>query len=150
VRGRWSPVVRSKTRRLCEELVGLSQMRSRSLVPLFLVSGTMTLGYGSIYALLADLRDRFGFTGTQLGLIVAAGFLAGFCAQLFLARYADRGAATLMVRGGIVVGAMAMVGSAVATQFLGIRARAAAARHPRPVLVAGRCAPDRPRAHHAP
>jgi MFS transporter, DHA1 family, multidrug resistance protein len=91
--------------------------RTRRLLPYCLVSGSMTLGYGSIYTLLADLRDRFGFSGTQLGLIVAAGFLAGFCAQLFLARYADRGHIALMVRGGVFVAALAMLASAVATQF---------------------------------
>ena len=77
----------------------------------------MALGYGSIYTLLADLRQHFGFSGTQLGLIVAAGFLAGFCAQLFLARHADRGRAPLMVRGGVIVAVFAMLASAVATQF---------------------------------
>jgi MFS family permease len=77
----------------------------------------MALGYGSIYTLLADLRDRFGFTGTQLGLIVAAGFFAGFFAQLFLARYADRGHIAIMVRGGVIVAGLAMIASAVATQF---------------------------------
>ena len=92
-------------------------MGRRQLLPYFLVSGSMSLGYGSIYTLLADLRDRFGFSGTQLGLIVAAGFLAGFCAQLFLARYADRGYITFMVRGGVIVAALAMLGCAVATQF---------------------------------
>jgi MFS family permease len=77
----------------------------------------MALGYGSIYTLLAALRDRFGFSGTQLGAIVAAGFMAGFCAQLFLSRYADRGHAALLVRGGVIVGALAMFASAVATQY---------------------------------
>ncbi len=91
--------------------------RTRALLPYCLVSGSMSLGYGSIYTLLADLRDRFGFSGTQLGLIVASGFLAGFGAQLFLARYADRGHIALMVRGGIIVAALAMLASAVATQF---------------------------------
>ena len=55
----------------------------RSLLPYCIVAGSMSLGYGSIYTLLADLRDRFGFTEAQLGYIVAAGFFAGFCAQLF-------------------------------------------------------------------
>src|SRR2546421_294619 len=50
---------------------------SKRLLPYCVVSGSMTLGYGSIYTLLADLRDRFGFTATQLGLIVAAGFVLG-------------------------------------------------------------------------
>jgi len=80
----------------------------------------MALGYGSIYTLLADLRDRFGFTGTQLGLIVAAGFFAGFAAQLVLARYADRGHAAFMVRAGVLVAALAMLMSAVASVFSGM------------------------------
>jgi len=87
------------------------------IVPYCLVSACMSLGYGSIYTLLADLRDRFGFTGSQLGLIVAAGFFAGFAAQLLLARYADRGYAPFMVRAGVFVAALAMLGSAVASQF---------------------------------
>lgn len=77
----------------------------------------MSLGYGSIFTLLADLRDRFGFSGSQLGLIVAAGFFAGFVAQLFLGRFADRGHVALMVRGGVAAAALAMLASAVATQF---------------------------------
>jgi MFS family permease len=77
----------------------------------------MALGYGSIYTLLADLRDRFGFSGSQLGLIVAAGFLAGFAAQLLLARLADRGRAPLMVRGGAGVAMLAMLGGAAASRF---------------------------------
>ena len=90
---------------------------SRRLWPYFALSGSVTLGYGSIYALLADLRDRFGFTDAELGLIAGAGFLAGLLAQLFLARQSDRGRAALMVRGGLLAATLAMVGSAVASQF---------------------------------
>ena len=64
--------------------------RPGSLLPYCIVAGSMSLGYGSIYTLLADLRDRYGFTEAQLGVIVAAGFLAGFVAQSPLPR---RGAA---------------------------------------------------------
>jgi MFS transporter, DHA1 family, multidrug resistance protein len=87
------------------------------LLPYCLVAGSMSLGYGSIYTLLADLRDRYGFSEAQLGVIVAAGFLAGFVTQLALARLADRGYAPLLVRGGIVLAMGAMIGSAVATNF---------------------------------
>lgn len=83
----------------------------------FLVTGAMALGYGSIYTLLADLRDRFGFTETQLGLIAASGFFAGFVAQVVLARQADRGHAPAMIRTGVAIAALAMVASAVATEF---------------------------------
>jgi len=48
------------------------------LLPYCIVAGSMSLGYGSIYTLLADLRDRYGFSEAQLGVIVAAGFFAGF------------------------------------------------------------------------
>jgi MFS family permease len=89
----------------------------RRLLPYCVVTGSMSLGYGSIYTLLADLRDRYGFTEAELGIITAAGFLAGFVAQLTLARLADRGRARLLVRGGILVAMAAMVGSAVATTF---------------------------------
>jgi DHA1 family tetracycline resistance protein-like MFS transporter len=82
-----------------------------------LVSGVMSLGYGSIYTLLADLRDEFGFTGAELGMIVAAGFFAGFFAQLVLARLADRGQIALLVRGGVLAATVAMLGGAVASTF---------------------------------
>ncbi|HLM19410.1 MAG TPA: hypothetical protein VK549_16430, partial [Acidimicrobiia bacterium] len=87
------------------------------MLPYCIVAGSMSLGYGSIYTLLADLRDRYGFTEAQLGYIVAAGFLAGFVTQLALARLADRGYAPMLVRGGILLAMGAMVGSAVATEF---------------------------------
>ena len=91
--------------------------RTPGLLPYCIVAGSMSLGYGSIYTLLADLRDRYGFTEAQLGVIVAAGFLAGFVAQLALARLADRGYAPLLVRGGVLLAMAAMIGSAAATEF---------------------------------
>ena len=93
------------------------RIRSGGLLPYCVVAGSMSLGYGSIYTLLADLRDRYGFTEAQLGYIVAAGFLAGFVTQLSLARLADRGYAPMLVRGGILLAMGAMIGSAVATEF---------------------------------
>ncbi len=93
------------------------RIRSGGLLPYCIVAGSMSLGYGSIYTLLADLRDRYGFTEAQLGYIVAAGFLAGFVTQLSLARLADRGYAPMLVRGGILLAMGAMIGSAVATEF---------------------------------
>jgi MFS family permease len=81
------------------------------------LSGTVSLGYGSIYTLLADLRDKYHFSEAQLGLIAGAGFMAGLLAQLFLARLADRGRAAAMVRGGLIAATVAMLASSIATQF---------------------------------
>jgi MFS family permease len=78
----------------------------------FVLTGALSLGYGSIYTLLADLRDQFGFRETELGVITGAGFLAGFVAQLGLARLADRGHTGRMVRSGLACSAAAMWGCA--------------------------------------
>ena len=83
----------------------------------YTISGTLSLGYGSIYALLADLRNTFGFSDAQLGVIAGAGFFAGFLAQAFLARQADLGHTSLMVRGGIVLAAFAMLACLVGTTY---------------------------------
>src|ERR1700760_4560099 len=81
------------------------------------LSGTVSLGYGSIYTLLADLRDKYHFSEAELGLIAGAGFPAGLLAQLFLARFADRGRSAAVVRGGLIAAAIAMIGSALSTHF---------------------------------
>ena len=87
----------------------------RGVVPLFLVTATLTIGYGSVFTLLADLRHTFGFTESALGVIVAAGFLAGFAAQVALSRYSDRGHARFMVLAGIVMAALAFLWLSIAT-----------------------------------
>ncbi len=80
------------------------------------VAGSMSLGYGSIYTLLADLRDRYGFTEAELGVIVAAG--SWLVRRAALARPARRSrSAPLLVRGGVVLAMGAMIGSAAATEF---------------------------------
>lgn len=90
---------------------------SRDLVPFFLVTAVLSIGYGSVLTLLGDIRDRFGLTGGQVGIIAGAGFLAGFVAQTGLARFADRGHAALMVRAGICIAFVGAVLCAVAESF---------------------------------
>ncbi len=84
---------------------------------LFLVTTTLTIGYGSVFTLLADLRETFGFGESALGLIVGAGFLSGFASQVGLARYSDRGHTRVMVLLGIAVAAASFLWMAVATQL---------------------------------
>ncbi|NQZ97829.1 MAG: MFS transporter [Myxococcales bacterium] len=88
-----------------------------NLVRLFLVSGTLTLGYGSVFTLLAEIRTRFGFEDWAIGWIGGAGFAAGFVAQVALSRYADRGYQRLMLVGGVLSGLLGMLGMAVATEL---------------------------------
>src|SRR5680860_47494 len=58
------------------------------------------LGYGAIFALLAELQDRYDLPTYGLGLIAGTAFLAGLGAQLGLARYADRGHTRMLLRSG--------------------------------------------------
>ena len=82
------------------------------------------LGYGGIFALLADLQDRYGLPTYGLGLIGGASFLAGLVAQISLARYADRGYTRLLLRAGLGVAAAGMLWFGLAThlwEFIGAR-----------------------------
>ena len=89
----------------------------RPLYVLFLLTALMSLGYGGIFTLLADIRDQFGFSDADVGLIAFAGFATGFTSQVLLARYADRGHTALMLRAGVGVAAFGMFGMVFATEL---------------------------------
>lgn len=80
-------------------------------VPTLLYAATAieAMGYGAIFALLADLQDEYGLPTYGLGLITGSSFLAGLVAQLALARYADHGHSRLMLRLGLAVAAGGML-----------------------------------------
>jgi len=90
---------------------------SRDLIPYFLVTSVLSLGYGSVLTLLGEIRDRFDLTNGQVGIIAGVGFLAGFVSQTFLARYADRGHAALLVRAGITIALAGVALCAIAASF---------------------------------
>lgn len=81
----------------------------KPLIHLYLLTAVMSLGYGSVFTLLADIRDEFGFSDSDVGLIAFAGFATGFASQVFLARFADRGYAARMVRLGVAIATIGMV-----------------------------------------
>jgi MFS family permease len=68
----------------------------------------MAAAIGGIIAVLGELRDEFGFSNTEVGVIVAAGFLAAFVAQIGLAQFADRGHARVMATAGLLLSAGAL------------------------------------------
>jgi len=84
---------------------------------LFIVTALMSIGYGIVFTLLADIRDQFDFSDGDVGLIAFAGFASGFTSQIFLSRFADRGHTALMVRIGIGVAAASMLWMVFATDL---------------------------------
>ena len=91
--------------------------REPRLLTYYVAQGLCMGSLASVITLLGDLRDEFGLSETQVGLIVGAGFLTAFVTQLTLARVADRGHAPLMVRLGLVTAAASMIGFAASTGF---------------------------------
>ena len=84
---------------------------------LFLVTALMSIGYGILFTLLADIRDKFHFSDGAVGLIAFAGFASGFASQMFLSRFADRGRTALMVRTGMGIAAASMLWMVFATDL---------------------------------
>ena len=91
--------------------------RERRLLSYYMAQGLCMGSLVSVITLLGDIRDEFGLTETQIGLIVGAGFFTAFVTQLGLGRVADRGHAPLMVRIGLVAAAASMVGFAASSDF---------------------------------
>ncbi|MCE2389961.1 MAG: MFS transporter [Proteobacteria bacterium] len=81
---------------------------------LFPILTVLMAGYGSVYTLLAEIRDQFGFDETAVGAIGAAGFAAGFAAQVSLSRFADRGHTRAMLRAGAASALLGVVGMGLA------------------------------------
>src|SRR5688500_18308325 len=95
------------------------------MLGLYLVVATLMLGYGSIFALLAEIRAQFGFEEWAIGLIGGAGFAAGFFSQLFLSRLADRGHLRALIGVGIGVALLGILGMLAAdTLWTFVAARA--------------------------
>ncbi len=87
-------------------------------ITLFVVAGALSVGNGAVFALLAELQDRFGFATWGLGLIAGAAFAAGFCAHVGLARYADRGGARRLLTGGLVLAALGSLGMGLGSHLV--------------------------------
>lgn len=97
----------------------------RSLLGLAAISATLSLGYGSVFTLLAEIRARFGFEDWAVGAIGAAGLAAGFIAQAFLSRWADRGWLRALMLGGLgtaLAGLVAMLLASSVLEFVAARA----------------------------
>jgi MFS family permease len=74
--------------------------------PLLLCAFAVTVSNSMIFSALSDLQDKFGFSNAGLGFIAAAGFMASFVVQLFVAPYADRGKPKLFVLTALILAAL--------------------------------------------
>jgi MFS family permease len=85
--------------------------------PLLAVTALVTMGFGAIFAQLPDYQHALHFADWGLGVVTSASFVAGFTAQLGLARYADRGFGRTMLAGGVALSALGCLGIAVADRL---------------------------------
>jgi len=98
-------------------MAGITTLGSaRQFMPYFAVTGALSLGYGSVFTLLAEIKHQFGLSGTEIGLIAGMGLYAGVIAQVTLARFADKGHVRLLVHTGIIAAMLGMLGMALADQ----------------------------------
>ncbi|NNC80464.1 MAG: MFS transporter [Acidimicrobiales bacterium] len=94
-----------------------AEQRRLRLAPFYIAQGIAMASLAAVITLLGDIRDEFGLSETQLGLVVGAGFFAAFVAQLTLGRLADKGYAPAMIRYGLVGTAICMIGFAFGSTF---------------------------------
>lgn len=85
---------------------------------LLLTTGFVAATYGAMFATLAEFRDDYGVSGTQIGAIVSVGFFVGFVIQLTMAPLADRGYAKRLVVVGVLVTIVGTSGMALSQSFL--------------------------------
>lgn len=84
----------------------------RLLITFGLLSGLFGAGYGVMFTMLDDFRDKYGISASALGLIVAVGFFSSFFAQVFIAPRADRGHARQLVYLGMLFNVAGLMGMA--------------------------------------
>ncbi len=85
------------------------------------LTAVMASGYGVLFTLLDDYRNRYVLAETALGALVAVGFLSSVLAQFFLAPLADRGHVRVFIAGGVLVnlvGLLVMAFGTAAPQLL--------------------------------
>ncbi len=72
----------------------------------------------AVFVLLPDLQDELGLSTAVLGPITAASFLTAVVAQIVLTPLVDRGRGRAVLVGGLVVGAVGLAATALATSAL--------------------------------
>ena len=89
---------------------GPARSARRTHALLLAATGIEAMGHGAIFALLADLKTEYGLSASGIGLIAATAFFAGLVSQVTIARYADRGHCRIMLRLGLLVAGVGLLG----------------------------------------
>ena len=76
------------------------------------------MSYGVMFTVLDDFRNEYGISESKLGLVVAAGFVAGFLSNVFVAPIADKGFARRLVMLGLVTQILGCLVMAFGSSFL--------------------------------
>lgn len=89
----------------------------RGLWGLYVTAAVTMAGVSSVFALLAELENRYDLSTQGLGLISGSSFVTALIAQLWLARFADRGHAVTLLRLGVVAAGVGLIWFGVATEL---------------------------------
>jgi MFS family permease len=89
--------------------------RHRIVLVFSALSVLVSAGYGVMFTVLDDYRDKYHIDGSLLGLIVAVGFFSSFVAQVLLAPLADRGHARTLALAGLALHVVGLIGMAYGT-----------------------------------
>lgn len=84
---------------------------------LYIVAAVTMAGVSSVFALLAEIEQRYALPTASLGWIAGSAFVAALITQLSLSRYADRGYAAALLQAGIVVAAVGLIWFGLATEL---------------------------------
>lgn len=73
------------------------------------ITGISAAGYGVMFTVLDEYRNRYGISASALGWVVAIGFFTSFATQIGLAPLGDRGHARRLLIGGSIIGVAGML-----------------------------------------
>ncbi|MDG2111448.1 MAG: hypothetical protein P8N02_02405, partial [Actinomycetota bacterium] len=76
---------------------------------LYIVAAVTMAGVSSVFALLAEIENTYSIPQRHLGWIAGSAFVGALITQLWLARYADRGHAVALLRGGVVAATVGLL-----------------------------------------
>lgn len=73
------------------------------------LSAALAAGYGVLFTVVGDYRDEYGISETAIGVLIGAGFISAFFAQILIAPLADRGFARRLIIAGVAANVFGLV-----------------------------------------